>query len=261
MKTTMEIDKLFKQALTGEYDDEEPWEAIHHLRAIGSREVFETAASWCGSDDPLQRARGADVLAQLGRTAEHPELKFSEESFAILAMMALNEQESQPLSSAILALGQLRDTRALPIIANYRSNDDPAVRFAVACACGNTPDEDLAADTLLELIEDEDADTREWAAFGLGSLSNLDGKEIRDKLAEALADPSDEVKQEAMMGLARRRDSRALPNLIAQLGQADLDETIFEAACMLLEYKEPKKGWSPRDYIAALQERYGASRK
>jgi hypothetical protein len=35
------------------------------LRQNGSHEIFEHAASWCLSDDPLKRARGAAILCQL----------------------------------------------------------------------------------------------------------------------------------------------------------------------------------------------------
>ena len=38
-----DIDELFAQTLRGAYDDEAPWEAVHSLRRIGTRQVFETA--------------------------------------------------------------------------------------------------------------------------------------------------------------------------------------------------------------------------
>jgi hypothetical protein len=40
-----EIDKLFVTALSGDYDDEAPWEAVKALRRIGTREVFEKTTS------------------------------------------------------------------------------------------------------------------------------------------------------------------------------------------------------------------------
>jgi hypothetical protein len=67
-----QMDELFTQTLTGDYDDEAPWEAVDKLRHLGTRQVFECAAEWCTSDDALKRARGADVLSQIGRTVEHP---------------------------------------------------------------------------------------------------------------------------------------------------------------------------------------------
>jgi hypothetical protein len=60
-------DSLFAETLKGGYDDTQPWNAIHALRKTGRRAVFERAAMWCSSPSPLKRARGADILAQLGR--------------------------------------------------------------------------------------------------------------------------------------------------------------------------------------------------
>lgn len=111
----MQIEALFAETLKGEYDDEAPWQAVHELRRIGSREVFETASDWCRSDEPLKRARGADVLAQLGCTSDHPEGNYPEESYAVLAPLAESEKHIQPLSSAIHALGHIGDPRAIRI--------------------------------------------------------------------------------------------------------------------------------------------------
>ncbi|HEX4210138.1 MAG TPA: hypothetical protein VHY56_07095, partial [Candidatus Binataceae bacterium] len=63
--TSAEIDSLFAQTLHGDFDGDEPWEAIRKLRANGSREIFDRAAAWCESDDALKRARAADILCQL----------------------------------------------------------------------------------------------------------------------------------------------------------------------------------------------------
>lgn len=252
----MNIDELFAQTLSGAYDDDAAWDAVRRLHAIGSREVFEKAARWCGSGDALERARGADVLAQLGKAEDQPTSRFADESFMILAAMALNEQESQPLSSAIYALGHLADARAVPLVAHYSSHADARVRIAVAYACGCMPDEPLAMDALLGLMEDEDADIRDWATFGLGTLSDLDSPRIREQLAAALNDPSEDVRLEALAGLARRRDVKVLPALIAGLEQAEVDDMILEAASLMLGKADPPQGWAAGDYLAALRQRF-----
>ncbi len=87
-----QFDGIFAQTLVGDYDDDLPWEAVQALRKIGSRAVFERAAEWCGSEDPLKRARGADVLAQIGRTGEHPTNNFPDESYLILSALAERER-------------------------------------------------------------------------------------------------------------------------------------------------------------------------
>lgn len=62
-RTTRE---LFTNTLEGAYDDDLPWVAVRALRKRNTLEVLQVAAEFCQSKNPLQRARGIDVLAQLG---------------------------------------------------------------------------------------------------------------------------------------------------------------------------------------------------
>lgn len=252
----MDIDDLFAKTLSGEYDDDAPWNAVRELHRIGTREVLEQAARWSRSEDPMKRARGADVLAQLGRTAEHPSNNFPEECFKAVAEMAATEEDSQPLSSAIHALGHIGNPSAVPIIVPHCAHSDPDVRFAVAFACGSLGSEPLAAGSLLMLMSDEDADVRDWATFGLGSLSELDTPSIRDAFVSALDDPEEDVRQEALVGLAKRHDRRALPSLLKQLQQPESDDRTLEAAREMLELGDDSPDWKKDKYIAALHERF-----
>jgi HEAT repeat protein len=215
--TPQEIDQLFAQALFGNYDDDLPWAAVHALRRIGSREIFDRAAGWCKSDNPLQRARGAGIIAQLGKTAEHPRNSFPKESYVTVSQMLREETDIQPLSSAIHALGHLDDPRAIPLINRYRDHTVSEIRFAVACALGSFANDPEAVQALMVLTRDADDDVRDWAVFGLGNLGNADSTEIRDALFSRLSDSNADVREEAVVGLAKRKDRRVLPALIAAL--------------------------------------------
>jgi hypothetical protein len=68
----------------GDYEDETPWQAVRELRRIATREVFDKAAVWCRSGEPLARARGLDVLAQIGKTVDYPNNSFLDESFSVV---------------------------------------------------------------------------------------------------------------------------------------------------------------------------------
>ena len=85
------VEQLFAETLRGEYEDDAPWDAVHKLRRLGTRDVFEVAAQWCVSENPLKRARGIDVLAQLGKTALHPTNTFPDESYALI-LNAVNQE-------------------------------------------------------------------------------------------------------------------------------------------------------------------------
>jgi HEAT repeat protein len=166
-----EIDALFAQTLSGDYDDETPWEAVHALRRVGTREVFEKAAEWCQSANPLIRARGADVLARLGKTVDHTGNNFPEDSYSVIAGLLQGETEAQPLAAAIAALGHLDNPCAVSLIVTFHSHPSPEVRFDVAFALGCFPNETLSVATLLHLMQDTDADVRDWATFGLAFLA------------------------------------------------------------------------------------------
>lgn len=252
----MKIADLFAKTLSGDYDDEAPWNAVRELHRLGTREVFEKAAGWCRSEAPLQRARGADVLAQLGRTTEHPSNNFPEECYKVVAEMAATEQVSQPLSSAIHALGHIGNPSAVPIIVPHCAHADPDVRFAVAFVCGSLGNEPLAVGTLIMLVSDEDEDVRDWATFGLGTLSESDAAGVRDALAEALEDAVEDVRLEALVGLARRHDRRALPCLFSQLELSEPDERTIDAAREMLQMPQDSPQLKSQEYAAALHKRF-----
>jgi HEAT repeat protein len=252
----MQIKELFAEALKGEYDDEAPWHAVHALRRIGSREVLEAASDWCRSDEPLKRARGADVLAQLGCTADHPENNFLEESFSAVVAMAENEKHIQPLASAIQALGHIGDPRAIPLLVRYSTHPEAEIRFADACACGSFANEPPIVVVLVELMRDSDEDVRDWATFSLGSLGTTDTPEIRDAFADLLNDSSSDVVDEALAALAQRRDPRALPLILERLSQPDVDELTLESAGAMLGLRDRNQKMAPEDYISALQLRF-----
>jgi HEAT repeat protein len=256
-----EIDQLFAQTLTGNYDDESAWEAVHTLRRFGTREIFDQAARWCKSANPAERARGVDVLAQLGKTAEHRSNSFLEDSYVAVCQMLGLEKEIQPISSALHALGHLDNPAAIPVITSYQSHPVAEIRFAVACALGSFANDPDAVRALMALTRDSDDDVRDWAVFGLGNLGDADSTEIRDAIFARLEDSNDDVREEALVGLAKRKDTRVLPALLTALNQSELDDPgvsmlTIEAAFLMLGFDEQRKGWDAAEYAAALRERF-----
>ena len=60
------VAELFAVALAGDYEDEEAWDAVAALRMLRTTEIYEAAVQLCGSEDARARARGLDVMGQLG---------------------------------------------------------------------------------------------------------------------------------------------------------------------------------------------------
>ena len=156
------IQQLFAETLRGDYEDDAPWAPVRMLRQLGTREVFDIAADWCTSEDPLKRARGIDVLAQLGKTAEHPKNAFPEESYAAVINVLGKETNVRPLNSAISGLGHLDDPAAIPLVVPFHGHEDRDIRFSVAFALGCFPNDPLSVETLLALMNDSDAEVRDW---------------------------------------------------------------------------------------------------
>jgi len=256
MMTGRDIDELFAQTLQGDYDDHEPWDAVQSLRRIGTRQVFDRAVEWIESADRLERARGLDVIAQIGKTAEHPSNSFPQESFDAVVKAVQRERELQPLNSAISALGHIDDSRAVPLIAPFHSHQSAEIRFTVACALGSFPNDPLSVRTLLTLMDDADADVRDWSTFGLGVLGDQDSPEIREALCQRLHDEDVDTREEALVGLAKRHDTRILPQLIHELEQPSISYRVVEAAYTILGFDEDQKEWSGQDYARLLRERF-----
>jgi HEAT repeat protein len=204
--------ELFNQTLLGEYEDEGPWDAVSELRSNGSREIFEIAAKWLTKTEPLRRARGAAILAQLRLPSESPTTEpkwlFREEAFSLLVNMLKSEDDPLVLDSGIAALGHLDNPDAIPIIASYTAHPDHNVRFSVVCSLGHFPNDPEVAARLFTLTRDEDSDVRDWAVFGLGVQGDVDSPEIREALLERVTDVDEDVREEAVVGLGRRRDPR-----------------------------------------------------
>jgi HEAT repeat protein len=251
-----QIDEIFAQTLTGDYDDELPWEAVRTLHGIGSRAVFDRASEWCSSENSLKRARGADVLAQLGRTTDHPRNNFPEECFSVVSTLVQWEKEPLPLLSLIHALGHIGNPLAVPLVIEHRLHPSADVRFSVACALGNFANDSRAADALLALMQDTDEDVRDWATFGLGVQGELDSDEIRDALLQRMTDPNRNVREESLAGLGKRKDRRALPAIVAELNQPEISDCVIEAAESFLGKGEDRHNWRPGDYIATLKKQF-----
>lgn len=256
--TSKNIDDLFARTLAGSYDDDVPWEAVSALRKLGTQEVFEVAATWCASDNPLMRARGIDVLAQLGKTFEHPVNSFPERSYAVVSELLNREQDPRALESAIFALGHLDNAAAVPLVAPFYSHPRAEIRYAVAFALGSFPNDDLSVKTLLLLMEDSGDNVRDWATFGLGVLGDQDSPAIRDALCRRLIDTDEDAREEAMVGLAKRRDPRVLPSLFAAVNAPDptIKVRVAEAASLMLGMERDPEDWGKEEYRAALTEHF-----
>jgi HEAT repeat protein len=212
-------------------------EAPERLEIIGEmcrrtdRLAFEAARSLARSDHAGQQVLGLDILGEIGYPHNRP---FAEETLPVL-VAACGDSEPEVLGSAITALGRLADPRGLAAVLRHLAHPDDDVRLAAAAAlpavAGDPPAGEAVA-ALIRLSADPDPEVRDWATFGLGSQLDADSVPVRQALAACLDDTGADTAGEALVGLARRRDPRALPVLLSRLEDSP-GNLVVEAAAEL----------------------------
>ncbi len=222
---TQPTEELIAAAQREEEDEDARWKFVASLHHRGSREVFDAARKLCESGVPLKETLGADILGQLGA----PALPFKEESILILLNQVDSENDADAVQAATMALGRMEDSRAIRKLLELRNHANADVRLAVAHGL-LTLEDDSAVSALIELSSDEDEDVRNWAIFGLGSMISIDTSEIRDALAERLIEADDEIRGEALVGLATRKDERVVEPLLSELSRDWVGTLAVEAA-------------------------------
>ena len=201
---------------------EPAWYAYQELQHRGTAEVFSAAVVALSAPEPVGRTVGADVLSQL-RNQEGG--TFVEQSVNALVAAAEVEQEPSVLRSIAFALGHRASPSGRRMLFSLAQHPSERVRFAVATGLwavaikdGDAVDDDPEAVSVhLDLMRDPDNEVRNWAAFGLGTQLSADTPAIRAALRERLDDPDEGTREEAVYGLAKRRDEVAFEPLLEYL--------------------------------------------
>ena len=217
---SLEVARLYRSSM----DTDEQDSSLALLHSRGGREEFEIGADFARSADALDRIVGARILGELGWGNQ----SFREESIRLLVQL-LNDSDDSVLRAALVNLGHRGATDAIPLVIPFVSHSNPDVRMGAVMALSSQ--NDLAAiHGLIQLARDSDRDIRNWAAFGLGSLTEVDVPELRDVLFKLSTEEDPEIRGEALMGLAHRRDPRGLQPLIQELQSEFAGNWCLEAA-------------------------------
>lgn len=212
---------------TAELLKEAPFDrrATSILMARADQEAFDGARELCRSPIPHEREAGAHILGQMGLVSE----AFLEESVAELIQLLAREPTLAVTSTALFALGHRGQPAAVAAALPFTTHPCEDIRYAATFAL-LTQEDPQAIEALIRLSRDEDDDVRNWATFGLGSQIELDTPEIRQALHDRLEEPDDEIRGEALVGLAKRKDPVALEALKRELALDDIGTLAVEAA-------------------------------
>ena len=215
---------------------DEMWDALRALKPLG-RLAFDGALSLLAGPY-FDRAVGCDLL---GALCDSDEEGWSHEAAVALVNVAEGETDAEVLWSVAHALNHAGDPVAVSTLSNLRRHPDRDIRLQVARAitgCQTFEDgEDLRsmAVFLLEMMEDEDPEVREWATFGVGSQLQIDGNDIRSALARRLEDAHPDARFDAILGLAIRHDQRVFEHVLTTLEDGPFNSSVTEAAGCLAD--------------------------
>lgn len=230
-RTSKELFAIALETRRIDPDAEAAWDAISVLRRRATPKIYRKARKLCRSTDPRERELGVDILAQFGHRAwkRYPLRK---QRVRFLLKVLETETDNGVLYALTIAFGHLHSSHSNSALLSLKNHPVSEVRYGVAF--GLVTNEDKypdAIDALIELSTDRDDDVRDWATFKLGTQLDLDTPEIREALYARLSDTHQETFDEALVGLAKRKDQRVFEPLLTELTtKPDWSVLDFEAA-------------------------------
>lgn len=202
--------------------------AARILHFKGDHTVVALAKKLCSNKNYKQREIGALILQQI-KIADHE----IEEINKLLLTLASSDKSILVKTSAIYALahrcrlGFKNYKPLLNLLKKTVYSHSARIRSATTFAFSCFYDKD-AIPLLLDLLQDEDDEIRNWAAFAI-NINEYNSKKIRDKFAVMLTDPYEEVRYEVIQGLAKRKDKRVTPILQKELQKKTIYDVYIEA--------------------------------
>ena len=215
-------------------EEYEPVRLLLEEAKLFGREALDAAVGLL-TENTDEKILGCDLLLALCNPDSD---LWGHEAAEAIVQMAVEETDDDLCTFIAETLGFTRDPMALPTLIRLAGHSKSDVRYKVACAIpscwsrenSNLPFEGLAVATLMSLMRDDDVDVRDLATFGLARQMEVDSSIIRDAFVQRLNDQDTETRLEAICGLARRHDLRALQPLLDVIETGNVYFTVFEAA-------------------------------
>ncbi len=202
-----------------EEKSERQLEIVETLGRIGVKAVPQLAAI-LRSEEPELRRAAARAIEEIGPEAAD----------AVPALIGLlGDEDEQACSSASRALG-LIGSPAIPALTEALRDPNPAIRGGAAGVFGWRDWIDdkakLPVPTLLEAMQDEDAQVRVQIAYSLAGCVQADGDQVLVALIDALDDLNTEVRRAAVVSLGQlgERAAPAVPKLRRLLDDSSPDD-------------------------------------
>ncbi|MDR1935370.1 MAG: HEAT repeat domain-containing protein [Candidatus Accumulibacter sp.] len=234
------------------------WEKIRILQGRPSHDVYAKCIELAHSENTKERIIGIDVLAQLGAAAGVKRKPYEKQALRLYFDLLDRETDTGAVYSILCAIGH-NSRHGLTLaqikkLAKYQTHKSSTVRnalvFSLSCV-----DKKAAIDVLIALSSDRSNHVRDWATFSLGQQIETDNEEIRAALWKRVNDPHRDTRCEAIYGLAKRKDARAVElirrELLSDNGNGEYGVLIFDA---IREFRETS-------FLPLLEQNLAVARK
>ncbi len=200
---------------------------IGELRSRPTKVTFEQCIQFLKSNDPKKRIIAIDIMAQLGKSPR----PFLTETIPLFLELLASENKEMVIWSTLHALGHNNDDLNeidIPRLTKFKEYKNTNIRLGLVHSLLGI-EYKLAIDSLIYLSSDSQPSVRDWATFGLGTLIEVNNKKIREALWQRVKDPSGDIKFEALLGLAKRKDKRIYDTIHRELKDGEHGTLLFEA--------------------------------
>jgi HEAT repeat protein len=230
---------LLRLALAEVEDDADgPVPFLVALQQRPDRETFDAAAALLHDSVAARRALGVRILRELGSEQPDGRRPFSAETITLLRTRLRNEPDPGVLRWIVSALGYHRAHEALPDVLALTAHPDARVRFHVASSLPSLADptgvESDAADALIRLCQDDDADIRYYALYAATrEVAGMNAEAMTNLTAELMNDPDEQIRMMAAEHHRAVTEVRRLLNAWDFIGVFDPENNTDEYDCMI----------------------------
>ncbi len=223
------LDAYRSVAEYGEGEWKRYWDSLE-LAAEGGEAAFVVARQFARSSESERHHVAVDLVGRIA--ALNPGLR--EQCVDVVLEAIGRSQDAILMSSCISALGHTRSSRAVPFLMGCMAGNDAALRatavVALACCVDDSP---TGRNALIYAMASEDVEMRRIATFAISVNCSADTDAVREALVARLFETDDEVRNEAIRGLAKRGDDRARLPVEHALQSRDPAPQIMRAAELL----------------------------
>ncbi len=202
------------------------WNQITFLRQFVNDEMISECFELIDSDDLKYKRIGIDILCQLGQNRKIFIKKLFEKIFVIFETTL----DEKLICTGLFAIGhnnkhlKFNQIKFLEKFINSKSKN---IRYALTFSLHGI-EHDKAIKMLIKLANDRSPRIKDWATFGLGSQIKIDNEEIRSLLYKNCFSNDDQTKQEAIKGLANRKDERVKEIVFHELQHGNFGGLLFD---------------------------------